>query len=140
MPDVVSQWTRNTAEIIGSSTSRRSTSATAGFSAVAVVEDEVRPVEPLQHFHGPLAIGAVADHEQLLAADRGEAAKRRLDGEGSRPLHQHAGIGFVAARELQQAAAGLGHDEFEFLSQEPQSASIANFTAREVVSGPGVSR
>ena len=92
----------------------------------------MRPVEPLQHFHRPIAIGAVGDHQQLLAADRSEASQRRFDAEGARTLHENACIGFVAARQLEQAAPAISaDDEFELAVPNPsRRASRASPRAR----------
>ncbi len=79
---------------------------------VAISQDLVRPVEPLHDLNRPFAISAVADHQHLAPADGGEVSKRRLYRERSRPLHQHAGIGVVAPRELHEAPADVGNDEF----------------------------
>ncbi len=60
-----------------------------------------------------VAIGAIGDDQRLGIGLGAEGAECGLDGEGARALHDDAFIALVAAREIEQALADLGHHAAE---------------------------
>ena len=111
-----------------------------GRGAVALVDLDDRAAEAGEDGGGAVAIGAVGDDQRPGFGLRAEGAKCCLDGEGAGALHDDAFIAVVAAGEAERPLRISETTRRNSMSREPQSASMAAFTPREVVSGPGVRR
>ena len=96
---------------------------------VALVDQPVGAPEILHRLRGPQPIGAVGQHQQLAVA-RHERAEHRLDRERAAALDRHAiELALLVPDQRQQARRSSAVIARKSPSQDPQSRSIAGFTA-----------
>jgi hypothetical protein len=95
---------------------------------LAMRQDDGLAIQIAQDSHDAFAVGAIVRHEHF-AALWNERAERCFDGERAAAQHR------IATRSRHTDAVSA----LKALSHDPQSESIADLVAAEVVRGPGVS-